>query len=82
MQGSAVLLSIARLQISLDQKENALEILAFIITRELTPEAIEDEAERLIFDLETTLEPGAMEEWWERGKNHSFDSLVRALLAR
>jgi len=69
-----ILLEIARLRITEDKKEQALELLAFVLYHPETTH--EDEAERLAFDLQEQLSPDVVNTIWERGKSAGLDAIV------
>ncbi|MDX1995750.1 MAG: tetratricopeptide repeat protein [bacterium] len=73
------LLGIARLFIAEDKKEQALELLAFVLYH---PEndAMEDEAERLAFDLESQVAATIVEKAWERGKESKLEEIAQLVL--
>lgn len=75
------LMNIARLRIAEDRKEYALELLAFIYYHPSNFDEIEDEAERMVFELESELPPSVVEAIWERGKTSVLDDIVQQTLS-
>jgi tetratricopeptide (TPR) repeat protein len=75
------LLEIGRLFIFNDQKPQAVELLSLVLHHPEAPEVVEDEAERLLFELESDMDAGVMSVNWEKGKTGNLDSAVNHLLA-
>ena len=72
---------LARLYIHQDNKDRAMELLAFVMTYPEIIHELEDEAERMVFDLESELDQGVIERAWERGKSDTLDKLSSEILA-
>lgn len=75
-----VMVTIATLKASSQQPEQAVEILAFILSFNQTPETVGDMAERAIFELEPSLDAMVMQLHWDRGKNATFNQMTHKLL--
>ncbi|MCU0497131.1 MAG: AAA family ATPase [Anaerolineae bacterium] len=56
--------------------EQSVEILAFILYYPDSSDALQDQAERLAFELEGQFDSSV----WERGKNQSFEHLIRQVI--
>lgn len=77
-----ILLDLSQLHIEQGQKEKALELLALMLHHPQLDEArVEDEAEHLAYELQTTLNTQTAQRIWERGKNADFITFIRQLLA-
>lgn len=63
------------------QPENAVELLALALHHPDGSDKTQDEAERLLFELQAALPPEQVKTGWERGKTRALDDAARALLA-
>lgn len=77
-----VLVSFASFQIVNQQKTAALEILAFLLHHEATPDTLHDQAEQMVFGLEADMLPEAIEVAWERGKTFTLESLITSITGK
>ncbi len=75
-----VLVVIARLLVGQNQKISAIELLGMALLNPDIQTWTEDEAERLVFDLDDEMEPGKLAESWERGKSKQLDKVIPELL--
>lgn len=75
------LMNVAHLRIAEDKKEHALELLAFLFYYPESTEDIEDEAERILFDLESELSSSVVQPIWEKGKESTLDDILRQTLS-
>ncbi len=76
------LFRIARLNISLDKMSGALELLAMLLHHPAIEETnIEDDVERLAFEIQGHFDAEAAQTVWERGKTADMDTVIRQLLA-
>ena len=82
-EGAALgtLLHFVHQQVEAEHKEAALGLLAFILNHAELSAGLEDEAERITFELQDELLPGVAETSWERGKNRTFAEIVDELKA-
>jgi hypothetical protein len=62
------------------EKPRAIEFLALSLQHPNIQEQTENEAERLIFELDQDVAPQILADAWERGKNLHLDDLVLQLL--
>lgn len=62
------------------QHETGVELLALALHHPDSAEKTQDEAERLLFELQSTLPPEQVKAGWERGKNRPFEAAAHALL--
>lgn len=76
------LLSLARLYLAQGRERPALELLAFLLAFPGSPEALQDAAEALIFDVEARLPAAVVEEAWEAGKHMDLGTLVGQILTQ
>lgn len=72
-------LGLARLFIAEQKKAEALELLAFVLYAPGN-DALEDEAERLVFVLEGEVSAESFEHAWERGKEGTLQAIARQLM--
>ena len=75
------LMGIARLYVADKKNEQALELLAFVLYHPENDAALEDEAERMAFDLESDISSNVVEAAWERGKARSLEEIAGQILA-
>jgi tetratricopeptide (TPR) repeat protein len=75
------LIGLAQLHMADDRKNNALELLAFVMNHFDGSDDLEDEVERMVFTLEAELAPAVVEYAWERGKERTLEDLVAEILS-
>jgi hypothetical protein len=64
-----------------EQKIQAMEFLAFVMNYPDAANEVEDEAEKLVFELEAELDQAVIEGAWERGKAYTLEKLVSEALS-
>jgi hypothetical protein len=74
------LLDIALYRSARGEKGRALEILAVLLHMPGGLEGVEDEAERIAFELESELKPEVVESVWEKGKSVTLDDFIQQIL--
>jgi tetratricopeptide (TPR) repeat protein len=75
------LVGLARLRMATEQKIQAMEFLAFVMNYPDAANEVEDEAEKLVFELEAELDQAVIEGAWERGKAYTLEKLVSEALS-
>jgi tetratricopeptide (TPR) repeat protein len=75
-----VLGNLAGLYAAEDRHEQALELIAFVISHPDTDEETQNRVEGLLVELEDQVAPKLIEGAWERGKSRQFDDLLRETL--
>jgi eukaryotic-like serine/threonine-protein kinase len=75
------LLRLARAYHDDEDYPRALELAAFLIYCQNSPEDIQDEADDLVLRLETAINPNDREKAWETGKNKSLEKTLDDTLA-
>lgn len=75
-----ILFSMAQLMIAQSEGEQALELLAFLLHFQNSPEALQDKVEQLIFVLEDELPPEIVERRWEAGKQRRYEDVLQDAL--
>ncbi len=73
------LLMIAKLYTYLKQASIAVELYAFLLNDDDMPEAIQDDAERLIFQLESDVGSAITQSAWEIGKAYTLADVIERL---
>lgn len=73
------LLMIAELYTHLKQASIAVELYAYLLNDDDMPEAIQDDAERLIFQLESDLGSAVIQSAWEIGKSYTLADVIERL---
>jgi len=76
----ALFLQIARLFVQQQQTTRAMSLLSFIVNSQQSNEALADEAELLIFKIQSALPSQEAEQAWEDGKFLSLPVLMRQIL--
>lgn len=79
--GLAVLAAIGRMLVRRGQHETGVELLALALHHPDSSDKTQDEAERLLFELQSTLPPEQVQAGWERGKTRQFETTARDLCA-
>ncbi len=80
-QRLAVLVQCARLVAERDAPNEALSLLAFVLHHPSCSEVLEDDAERLAFELQSALAGEAVEPLWERGKSWQLETVLHDIRA-
>lgn len=75
-----ILIAVGEFLIKANRKGQAVEALALVLHHPESPEYIQDEAERLLFELEGSLAPAEMTASWEKGKTRAFADAVAEVL--
>ncbi|MEQ8676629.1 MAG: protein kinase [Aggregatilineales bacterium] len=75
------LMNVVHLRVAEDKKEHALELLAFLFYYPDSSDDIEDEAERILFDIESELSSDVVQPIWEKGKESTLDDILRQTLS-
>ncbi|MEO1644855.1 MAG: hypothetical protein AAFR67_06710, partial [Chloroflexota bacterium] len=58
---------------------DALELYAFLLYHDESPEEIQDEAEQKLYTIQDKVENELREALWERGKNRTLESMLQEL---
>jgi eukaryotic-like serine/threonine-protein kinase len=74
------LLGVAQLYIAQGEGRRALEVLAFLLHFPSSSDALQDDAEHLILDVEDSLPSSVVEEAYDAGKKLTLDTLVAQIL--
>lgn len=76
------LFQIASLNAQQGKSSGALEMLAALLNQpEIEAAGIEDEAERLAFSLQDSMEPSRVQEVWDRGKHTPIVEVIKRVLS-
>jgi tetratricopeptide (TPR) repeat protein len=75
-----ILDNFARVLAAEGQKERAVELVAFVIYNPTSTVATQDDAERLLAELESALPSDKMQAAWEKGKTRQFDHITGEIL--
>lgn len=75
-----VIINLARFHVSQNNKDVALELLAFVLNSSMRSTEIEDEVEQILVELEAELPPDRVKQAWERGKGRNLESLLNGVL--
>jgi hypothetical protein len=75
-----ILVAIGRLLAALKQPELGLQLFSMALHHPDSTDKTQDEAERLLFELEDKLDAKLVSTNWEKGKTRPFDATVRELL--
>lgn len=79
--GLSVLAAVGHLLVKRGDTEQGVELLALALHHPDSSDQTQDEAERLLFELQTTQPPEPVKAGWERGKTRPFEAAARDLLA-
>jgi tetratricopeptide (TPR) repeat protein len=75
-----ILVVIAQLLVKQEKKIRAIELLSMVLLSPDIQSHTEDEAERLVFELDDEMEPGKLAESWEHGKSLKLEAIIPELL--
>jgi hypothetical protein len=75
-----VLVALSQVFIGRNEGAKAVELLSLALHHPDGDDHTQDESERLLFELESSIDPGLMTANWERGKSRKLDDAVQELL--
>ncbi len=75
------MVAFGRLLLALGKGDKAVELFALALHHPESDEKTQDEAEGLLFKLESELDSAMVTANWEKGKSRTFDSAAREILA-